>query len=106
MKHLLAAYEAMDNWQKMHIAINEIGVGFGHQLSMNIQSVPVGMAEINALQATDLLEFTKHLFESFNKEHHCKENDTTIQLIDKALYWQHLRTQDRELRGVEGKNES
>jgi hypothetical protein len=73
-------------------------------VSFAIQSDPIGEVGVNGVQATDMLEYVKHLFQSLNATFPCRENSLTITKIEEALHWQEARTKDRELRKVEGKN--
>lgn len=73
-------------------------------VKFTIQSDPIKEVGINGVQATDMLAYTKFLFESLNEAFPCRENELTIKAIDEALAWQEVRTKDREKRGVEGIN--
>jgi len=70
-----------------------------------IQEEPIGEVGVNGCQARDMLEYLIYLFTSFNETFPCRENSITITKLQEALMWQDKRTQDREKRGVEGKNE-
>lgn len=69
-----------------------------------IQSDPIGEVGINGCQASDMLEYTKCLFESLNDAFPCRENSLTITKIEEAIHWQEARTKNRLSRKVEGKN--
>jgi hypothetical protein len=71
-----------------------------------IQSDPIGEVGVNGVQATDMLEYVKCLFQSLNEAFPCRENGLTILKIEEALHWQDARTKNRVKRGVEGKNEA
>jgi hypothetical protein len=71
-----------------------------------IQSDPISEVGVNGVQASDMLEYVKCLFESLNEAFPCKENENTIGMIEEAIYWQEARTKNRVKRGVEGKNEA
>ncbi len=73
-------------------------------VSFVIQSDPIGEVGVNGVQALDMLEYVKCLFESLNEAYHSHYNDTTIAHIENAIQAQHLRTEDRIRRGVEGVN--
>lgn len=75
-------------------------------VSFTIQSDPIGEVGINGVQAVDILEYSKCLFESLNDAFPCQENEATITLIKDALGWQEKRTNDRLKRNVEGKNKA
>lgn len=67
-----------------------------------IQSDPIGEVGINGVQALDMLEYTKCLFQSLNDAIPCRENALTITKIEEAIHWQEARTKDRLKRAVEG----
>lgn len=67
-----------------------------------IQSDPIGEVGVNGIQAADMLEYVKCLFESLNEVFPCRENSLTITKIEEAIHWQHARTRNRTKRGVEG----
>jgi hypothetical protein len=71
-----------------------------------IQSDPIGEVGINGVQALDMLEYTKCLFQSLNEAFPCRENALTITKIEEAIHWQEARTKDRLRRGVEGSNKA
>jgi hypothetical protein len=73
-------------------------------VSFKIQSDPIGEVGVNGVQALDLLEYTKCLFQSLNDSFPCRENALTITKIEEAIHWQHARTTDRLNRNVEGQN--
>lgn len=74
-------------------------------VKFTIQSDPISEVGINGVQALDMLEYVKCLFESLNDAFPCRENALTITKIEEAIHWQEARTKDRLKRGVEGKNE-
>lgn len=106
MKHLVDALmrlkpEAVPNKtgaQAEHIIVS------GNMLMFQIQDGPIKEAGTNGVQATDILEYAKHLFQSLNEAFPCRENAITITKIEEAILWQHARTLDREKRGVEGRS--
>lgn len=73
-------------------------------VSFEVQSDPIGEVGVNGLQAVDILNYTKCLFQSLNDAFPCRENSLTITKIEEALHWQYARTADRNRRNVEGKN--
>ena len=75
-------------------------------ISFTIQSDPVGEVGVNGLQALDMLEYVKCLFDSLNEANHSHYNDTTIAHIENAIQAQYLRTEDRIKRKVEGTNKA
>jgi len=78
--------------------------GVAPTVKFTIQSDPIGEVGVNGVQALDMLEYVKCLFESLNEAYHSSYNDTTIAHIENAIQAQHLRTEDRIRRGVEGVN--
>jgi len=73
-------------------------------VKFTIQSDPIGEVGVKGCQALDMLKYVKCLFESLNDAYPSDYNVTTIAHIENAINAQHLRTQDRLKRGVEGKN--
>lgn len=78
--------------------------GIAPIVSFTIQSDPISEIGVNGLQATDMLEYVKCLFESLNEAFPCRENALTITKIEEAIHWQEARTKDRLKRQVEGQN--
>jgi|LakMenE01Jun11ns_1017448.scaffolds.fasta_scaffold8945310_1 hypothetical protein len=78
--------------------------GVAPVVKFTIQSDPISEVGLNGIQAVDMLEYVKCLFESLNESFPCRENSLTITKIEEAIHWQHARTRDRLNRGVEGKN--
>ncbi len=75
-------------------------------VKFTIQSDPIGEVGINGVQALDMLEYTKCLFQSLNDAFPCFENENTIKDIESAIEWQNERTKNRILREVEGQNKA
>jgi len=75
-------------------------------VKFTIQSDPIGEVGINGVQAVDMLEYTKCLFQSLNDAFPCRENALTITKIEEAIHWQEARTKDRLRRAVEGSNKA
>lgn len=75
-------------------------------VKFTIQSDPIGEVGINGVQALDMLEYTKCLFQSLNDAFPCRENALTITKIEEAIHWQEARTKDRINRKVEGQNKA
>jgi len=78
--------------------------GVAPVVKFTIQSDPISEVGLNGIQAVDMLEYVKCLFESLNESFPCRENSLTITKIEEAIHWQHARTRYRLNRGVEGKN--
>lgn len=114
MRHVLKAWnkfpldkEVGGKTTKFFIEIDnaEDVKGVAPVVKFTVQSDPIGEVGVNGLQATDMLEYIKYLFESLNEAYPCEENQFTINAIDNALGWQCVRTKDRESRKVEGTNQ-
>ena len=56
-------------------------------------------------QWTDMVEVGIHMLKYLNAKFPCRENAITITKLEEALMWQKKRTEDRQNRNVEGKNE-
>lgn len=78
--------------------------GIAPIVKLTIQSDPIGEVGVNGIQALDILEYTKCLFQSLNDAFPCRENALTITKIEEAIHWQFARTRDRQNRQVEGQN--
>ncbi len=75
-------------------------------VKFTIQSDPIGEVGVNGVQAIDMLEYTKCLFQSLNEVFPCRENALTITKIEEAIHWQEARTKDRLRRKVEGESKA
>lgn len=64
-------------------------------VSFTVQSDPIKEVGINGIQATDMLEYVKCLFESLNETFPCRENALTVTKIEEAIHWQEARTKNR-----------
>ncbi len=60
-------------------------------VSFVIQSDPIGEVGVNGVQALDMLEYVKCLFQSLNEAYPCRENALTITKIEEAIHWQDAR---------------
>ena len=108
MRHVTKALSNMpDETRKfMQIEHGDDVKGLAPIVSFWIQSDPISEVGVNGLQAVDMLEYVKYLFESLNGAFPCRENALTITKIEEAIHWQTARTANRIKRGVEGKNEA
>lgn len=75
-------------------------------VKFTIQSDPIGEVGVNGVQALDMLEYTKCLFQSLNEAFPCRENALTLTKIEEAIHWQYERTRVRLNRKVEGQNKA
>lgn len=104
MRHVEKALNKIGKTDFIKITNLENKKGIPPIVSFQIQSDPIGEVGINGCQAVDMLEYVKCLFESLNEAFPSSYNETTIAHIENAIQAQHLRTQDRINRGVEGQN--
>jgi len=94
----------MSNYITIEHSTNESGVA--PIVKFTVQSDPIKEVGVNGIQAQDMLEYVKCLFQSLNDEFVCRENALTITKLEEAIHWQEHRTKDRIKRNVEGKNKS
>lgn len=106
MRHVKKALLKFGKTEFINIQNEEDVKGVAPIVSFTIQSDPISEVGINGVQATDMLEYVKCLFESLNDVFPCRENALTITKIEEALHWQDARTKDRLKRNVEGQNKS
>lgn len=106
MRHVVKAVEKMPSESMRFIEIENAQDEKGKApiVSFTIQSDPIGEVGVNGIQAVDMLEYVKYLFQSLNDSFPCRENALTITKIEEAIHWQHARTTDRLNRNVEGQN--
>jgi hypothetical protein len=108
MRHVTKALGNMPTETRkfMQIENGDDVKGIAPIVSFWIQSDPISEVGVNGVQAVDILEYVKCLFESLNEAFPCRENALTITKIEEAIHWQTARTANRIKRGVEGKNEA
>ena len=80
--------------------------GIAPIVKFTVQSDPISEVGVNGIQATDMLDYVKCLFQSLNEAFPCRENALTITKIEEAIHWQDARTKDRQRRNVEGQNKA
>lgn len=68
------------------------------------QKGPVKDVGVNGCQIDDILTFVLGTLQTFNKKFPCRENSLAITKLEECLHWLNARRQDRELRGVEGRD--
>ena len=94
-------WEAYDNIRREYpICIDHVNNSISHK----IQNGPIKEVGKNGCQVTDMVATSKIIYYKLNHKHPCPENVITISGLEVALNAQALRTQNRELRGVEGYN--
>jgi hypothetical protein len=76
--------------------------GVAPVVKFTIQSDPISEVGVNGCQASDMLEYVTHLFESLNSGIPNNETVKTIEALKEAAHWQNERTKNRTARGVEG----
>lgn len=104
-RHVVKALEKMSSDAMRFIEIkNAQENGKAPIVCFTIQSDPIKEVGVNGVQAVDMLEYVKFLFESLNESFSSHYNETSIAHIENAIQAQHLRTKDRIKRGVEGQN--
>lgn len=74
-------------------------------IEFTIQNGPIKEVGVNGCQVTDMIAVARHIINNLNQKFPCRENAMTVTKLDEALMWQQKRTEDREARNVEGKNE-
>jgi hypothetical protein len=90
----------------------DTGDDLGNYIRVTAESVtfigqrgPIKEAGINGCQVDDIITFALGTIQTFNKKFPCRENSLAITKLQEALMWLDARRQDREDRGVEGKDE-
>ena len=68
------------------------------------QRGPIKDVGVNGCQVDDLITFALGTIKTFNKKFPCRENSLAITKLEEALHWLDARRQDREARGVEGRD--
>lgn len=108
MRHVELALNRMPESTKQFIQIENVQdvQGVAPIVKFTIQSDPIGLVGVNGVQAVDILEYVKNLFQSLNDAFPCRENSLTITKIEEAIHWQDARTKDRLKRQVEGQNKA
>lgn len=97
------------NWEKTDEARETHPIFVDHDVDMisfKMLTKPASEGgNMEMCQLTTLIATAKHMLEYLNAKFPCRENALTITKLEEALMWQDARTKNRELRGVEGKNE-
>ena len=80
-----------------------------NEITFRIQNGPIGEDEteggVNGCQVDTLIATAKKMIEELNIKYPCGENGGAINHLNHALDYLKERKADRELRGVEGKNQ-
>jgi hypothetical protein len=74
-------------------------------ISFKLQNGPIKEVGINGCQVNTLIEAAYAILEGLNNNFPCFENAMALQKLKQSLLWLNKRKEDREKRGVEGKNE-
>lgn len=70
---------------------------------IHFQEGPIKECGVNGVMNEDLIAMVIRRLDGFqNSEFKCRENAVAITKLEEALMWLRKRTQDREIRGVEG----
>lgn len=70
---------------------------------VDFQEGPINEVGINGVNNEDLILMVLTRLQSFQgSEYACRENAVAITKLEESLMWLRKRTQERELRGVEG----
>jgi len=73
---------------------------------VKFQNGPIKEFGINGCQHEDLLAIVIDRLYSFQAgEFSCRENELALIKLEEAMHWLNHRTKDREIQGVEGKNQ-
>ena len=71
--------------------------------NIHFQEGPIKECGINGVNNEDLIAMVIRRLEGFqNSEFRCRENAVAITKLEESLMWLRKRTNDREVRGVEG----
>ena len=73
-------------------------------VEFTIQSDVISEVGVNGVQIADVVRYSKYVIEALNRRFPSKENEQSLVKLEEFLMWQDLRTKNRTLRGVEGKN--
>jgi hypothetical protein len=76
-----------------------------NSLSFTLQKGPIKENGVNGCQIDTIIETAKIMIEDLNRKFPCRANSMAITKLDEALLWLYKRKNDREKRGVEGRNE-
>lgn len=73
--------------------------------TIHFQEGPIKECGVNGVCNEDLIAMVIRRLESFqNSDYKCRENACAITKLEEALMWLRKRTNDREIRNVEGTN--
>lgn len=76
-----------------------------NMIAFKIQDGPIKENGVNGCQVNTIIETAKLMLYGLNEKLPCNENIKATNYLIEALYWLDKRKEDREKRGVEGKNE-
>lgn len=77
-----------------------------NRIEFQVQKGPIKENGVNGCQVDTIIATAKIIIEGLNKNFPCRENSIVITKLDEAIMWLKKRKQDREERGVEGKNKA
>lgn len=97
------------NWAEFDRMREEYPICIDHEqdmISVKMLTKPASEGgNLNLCQCVDLIEIGLAQLKYLNNKFPCRENSVSITKFEEGLMWQRERTRNRELRGVEGKNE-
>lgn len=77
-----------------------------NSLTFTLQNGPVKENGVNGCQVDEVITAAMLMIEGLDDRFPCKENKAAIFHLQEALYLLNKRREEREARGVEGKNEA
>jgi hypothetical protein len=73
---------------------------------IKLQCGPVAEVGVNGTTIENVIRLLINRLAGFQRGHFaCSENERAIIMLDEALLWLNIRTQNRKTQGVEGKNQ-
>ncbi len=99
--HLSAPDHQDGHWYQIYCPEFPVGL---ETFDINFQNGPVKEHGVNGITNEALLAIILHRLRVLNQTYPCRENSLAITNIEQGLMWLERRTQDRQKRGVEGRN--
>ncbi len=97
------------DWEEFDEMRDEYPICIDHEkdmISFKLLTKPASEGgDLRNAQFTDLIAIGLEILKYLNAKYPCRENSISITKFEEGLMWQKKRTEDREARGVEGKNE-
>lgn len=76
--------------------------GQSNSIAFTIQDGTVAESGVNGCQVIDMVVVAREILSKFNEAVPSRETSMIITKLDEAIMWDKKRTEDRELRKVEG----